>query len=115
MNNKEIDILEYKGYSGTVEFSVPDRCFHGRVIGITHLFTYEGNSFEELENDFRGCIEDYLYDCEKERIVPQKPFKGTFNIRLSPDSHKKAVLTAKRRNISLNSFVKQAIEHELER
>ncbi|SCD19045.1 HicB family [Proteiniphilum saccharofermentans] len=89
--------MEYKGYTGTVEFSVPDKCFHGRVLGITHLFTYEGNTFDELEKDFKEYIDDYLFDCEQERVKPQKPFSGTLNIRIGSELHKNIALEARKK------------------
>ena len=105
-----IDTLEYKGYIGTVEFSVPDRCFHGRILGITDLFTYEGNTFDELENDFKNCIDDYLYDCKQEGVEPQKPFSGSLNIRIGSDLHKKAAVQAKKKGESLNNFIKETLQ-----
>lgn len=105
-----IDILEYKGYTGTVEFSVPDKCFHGRILGITHLFTYEGNTFDELEEDFKGCIDDYLFDCEQEGVKPQKPFSGTLNIRIGSELHKNIALEARKKGETLNSFIKKALQ-----
>ncbi len=105
-----IDILEYKGYTGTVEFSVPDKCFHGRILGITHLFTYEGNTFDELEEDFKGCIDDYLSDCEQEGVKPQKPFSGTLNIRIGSELHKNIALEARKKGETLNSFIKKVLQ-----
>ncbi|HBK30729.1 type II toxin-antitoxin system HicB family antitoxin [Limibacterium fermenti] len=105
-----IDTLEYKGYTGTVEFSVPDKCFHGRVLGISHLFTFEGNTIEELEEDFRRCIDDYLYDCEQENSKPQEPFSGTLNIRIGAELHKNIVIQARKKGETLNSFIKETLQ-----
>jgi hypothetical protein len=44
---------------------------------------------------------------------PDKEFKGTFNIRISPELHRKAALKANQLGISLNQLVSDAIEHEL--
>ncbi len=110
MKKVNIDTLEYKGYSGTVEFSIPDKCFHGRVLGITHFFSYEGNTFEDLENDFKECIDDYLFDCEQEGVQPQKPFSGTLNIRIGTELHKNIAIQAKKRGESLNSFIKETLQ-----
>lgn len=110
MNTIDIDILNYKGYNGSVEFSVPDKCFHGRVLGISHLFTYEGMTFDELEKDFRGCIDDYLYDCEQEGTEPQKPFSGSLNIRIGSELHKNISLQARKKGVSLNSYIKEILQ-----
>ena len=114
MNN----VLEHKGYIGSVEFNADDKVFYGKILGIKDLVTFEGESVSELENAFQEMIEDYLVTCKKLKKEPEKTYKGTFNVRISPDMHKKAALIASRKNISLNNFVKFAlgwvIEHEKE-
>ena len=59
MNN----ILEYKGYNGTVEYSADDSILFGKVIGIKSLISYEGQSVEELKADFEGAVDEYLEYC----------------------------------------------------
>lgn len=110
MKKINIDTLEYKGYTGTVEFSVPDRCFHGRVLGITHLLTYEGETFDELEKDFKESIDEYLSDCKEQGIEPQKPFSGTLNIRIGSELHKSIAIQAKNKGETLNSFIKETLQ-----
>ena len=73
MNN----ILEYKGYNGTVEYSAEDNILFGRVIGIKSLISYEGQSVEELKADFEGAVDDYLEYCRQNNIEPEKKYKGS--------------------------------------
>lgn len=49
------DLLSYKNYNGTVEYSREDNCLFGKVVGIKSLLSYEGNSVQELEQDFKKC------------------------------------------------------------
>ena len=109
MNNT----MEYKGYVGTVEFSAEDALFYGKVMGIRSLISYEGASAAELIADFHGAVDDYLEMCKAEGIEPEKAYKGSFNIRISPELHKKAVIAATSRQITLNSFVEQSIEQAI--
>ena len=44
MNN----IMEYKGYVGSVEFSEKDEVFYGKVQGIRSLISYEGTYYHIL-------------------------------------------------------------------
>ena len=74
MNN----ILEYKGYNGTVEYSADDSILFGKVIGIKSLISYEGQSVEELKADFEGAVDEYLEYCEENIIEPEKTYKGSF-------------------------------------
>lgn len=106
MNNT----MEYKGYVGSVEFSEEDALFFGKVMGIRALISYEGENARELVEDFHSAVEDYLAMCAAEGIEPEKAYKGSFNIRISPELHKQAVITATARQMSLNSFVESSIE-----
>lgn len=105
MNNT----MEYKGYVGSVEFSEEDELFFGKVMGIRSLISYEGTTAKELINDFHTSVDDYLAICEAEGKEPEKAYKGSFNIRISPELHKQAVICATSRKMTLNSFVENAL------
>ena len=105
MNNT----MEYKGYLGSVEFSEADGVFFGKVMGIRGLLSYEGTNAKELVADFHGVVDDYLALCMAEGKEPERAYKGSFNVRVSPDLHKQAVICAEAQRISLNSFVERAI------
>jgi len=102
--------MEYKGYIGSVEFSEEDSLFYGKVAGIRALISYEGMTAAELVADFHGAVDDYLALCAEKNIEPQKAYKGSFNVRISPELHKQAALAAMRGNMSLNSFVEGAVK-----
>lgn len=105
MNNT----VEYKGYLGSVEFSEADGLFYGKVMGIRGLLSYEGTNAKELIEDFHGVVDDYLELCAAEGKEPERAYKGNFNVRISPELHKQAVIQATANGLSLNSFVEQAI------
>ena len=109
MNNT----MEYKGYLGSVEFSQEDALFYGKVLGIRALISYEGESAHDLIEDFRGAVDSYLTLCAEEGIEPEKAYKGSFNVRISPDLHRQAVIAAASRQMSLNSFVESSIQQSL--
>jgi predicted HicB family RNase H-like nuclease len=103
------NILKYKNFYGSVEFSADDECFFGKLIGTDDLVTFEGDSVDTLKKAFTEAVEDYIIFCKKAGKEPQKSYKGSFNIRLSPDLHKEAAVIASREGISLNAFVEKAI------
>ena len=109
MNNT----MEYKGYVGSVEFSEEDALFYGKVLGIRALISYEGTNATELVADFHGAVDDYLELCAQSGTEPEKAYKGSFNVRISPELHKQAVIAAMSRNMSLNSFVETSIQQAL--
>ena len=102
--------IEYKGYVGSIEFSAEDALFFGKVMGIRALISYEGENAKDLIDDFHGAVDDYLEMCAAEGIEPEKAYKGSFNIRISPELHKKAVIAAMSHQMTLNSFVESSIE-----
>lgn len=106
--------LEYKGYTGSIEFSPEDGILFGKVLGIKGLISYEGITGTELAQDFKQAIDDYLKTCKLSGIAPEKPFKGSFNIRISSELHEKAALLARSKKTSLNSLVAEAIRSRLE-
>ena len=110
MNN----IIEYKGYAGSVEFSETDGLFYGKVQGIRSLISYEGTNASELITDFHAAVDDYLILCESEGTKPETAYKGSLNIRFkNSDIHRRAALYAIRNKQSLNSFIEEAVEEKL--
>jgi len=107
------NMLKYKEFYGSVEYSAIDECFFGKIIGTTDLVTFEGNSVDELKNAFTEAVEDYLCLCKEAGREPQKSYKGSFNIRISPDLHRAAAIIASKEGISLNAFVERAIFDEV--
>ena len=102
--------MEYKGYFGTVEYSETDNILYGKVIGIGSLISYEGSSVDELRNDFESAVDDYLELCEEQGSAPDKTYKGSFNVRISPSLHRSLALYSAAHNQSLNASVESAIE-----
>ena len=106
MNNT----IQYKGYIGSVEFSEEDSIFYGKVMGIRSLISYEGESARELLEDFHGAVDDYLESCKAEGKEPEVAFKGSFNIRLSPELHKRIYIYAAAHQMSMNRYIEEILE-----
>jgi len=101
--------LEYKGYIGTVEYSANDDILFGEVVGINGLISYEGDSIQSLKKDFEDAVDSYLETCIEKNIDPQKTYKGSFNVRISPELHKTLALYAAKNKQSLNLTVEKAL------
>ena len=108
-----MNMLEYKGYLGTVEYSAEDHCLYGKLAFIRDLVNYEAVNVDQLESEFKTAVDDYLTDCKRLGRKPNVPFKGSFNVRTSPDLHRAAVLASG--SHSLNAFVCDAIREKIER
>lgn len=102
-------MMKYKGYIGHVEYDDEARIFHGEVLGLRDIITFQGKSVEELEQAFQDSVEDYLNWCKKRGEKPERTFSGTFNLRIPPELHAKLAFQAKTVGMSLNSFVSEKL------
>ena len=106
-------MMEYKGYVATVEYDAEVKIFHGDIINTKDVITFQGRTVDEIEQAFQDSINDYLAWCKEDGVEPEKPYSGKFNVRLSPELHRQIAILAKKRHISLNSFVEKAISNEI--
>ena len=106
--------MEYKGYYAYIEYSAEDNCFFGTIAGIADVISFEGNSIDELRTAFTEAVEDYLDLCKRQGKEPQKAYKGSFNVRIDPELHKRAVILAASSGISLNQLVEKAVERYID-
>jgi len=107
-------MMKYKGYIGHVEYDDEAKIFHGEVVGLKDIITFQGTSVEELEQAFKGSVDDYLSWCGETGEKPEKSFSGTFNLRIPPALHAKLALQAKTMGISLNSYVAEKLRYAVE-
>ena len=103
------DVLKYKDFLASVHFNAKDEVFHGKIEGIDDSITFEGHTVEDLKRAFEEAAEDYQEICKEIDKDPHKSYKGSFNIRIKPELHKKAAFKSLELGISLNQFVEKAI------
>ena len=108
------DLLKYKGYRASIRYSEEDGCFVGDVLGIDDIIAFDGQNIQELQAMFQESIDDYLENCAAWGKKPEKEYRGSFNVRVTPETHKSAALRAEELGISLNQFVAEAIRDKLE-
>lgn len=107
------DVLNYRDFVGCVHFSAEDSVFYGKIEGITNLVTFEGETVKELTEAFQYMIDEHIKDCESENVTPEKSYKGSFNVRLTPELHRRLAISAKMRGISINKYVYEALSKTL--
>ena len=98
--------MTYKGYMGFVEFDDEANIFHGEVVNIRDVVTFQGASVKELQKAFRDSVDDYLDLCAKRGEEPDKPFSGKFVVRLKPEDHRQISIAAKKEGKSLSAWVR---------
>lgn len=108
-----MNTLKYKDFIGSVAFSEADNVFFGKIEGIDGLVNFEGESVAELTNAFHEAVDDYLAYCAEEGIEPHKSYSGSLNVRLTPDIHTLVAYLAKQAGVSINSFIRTAVEKQI--
>lgn len=104
-----MNTMKYKNYIGSAEVDFDDNILHGKLLHIKDLVTYEATSPEALETEFRAAVDDYLADCKDMGVEPDTPFKGQFNVRVSPELHRELSICARAQNVSLNEYVARVL------
>ncbi|MEE0842209.1 MAG: type II toxin-antitoxin system HicB family antitoxin [Christensenellales bacterium] len=105
--------LEYKGYWAKIEYSAKDKVLYGKIEGIADLVNFESADANSIEHEFHLAVDDYLEFCRELGKDPERAYKGSFNVRITPDLHKKLAISAAKQGISLNDTVEQAIQYYL--
>ena len=105
--------LNYNGYTGTIEIDTDSERLCGQVLFIRGLIVYEADTLPELRRNFEAAVNEYLASCAADGISPEKPASGTFNVRIGPELHAKAIVTALNADVSLNEWVKRAVKTQL--
>jgi len=102
--------MQYKGYSACIEYVQEAGTFHGEVVDLKDVITFQGKSVAELQQAFEDSVEDYLEFCRSRGEKPERPYSGKFVLRIPPELHKEIFLRAAQSGQSLNSWVKAVLE-----
>ncbi len=105
--------LNHKGYTGTIEIDADTDRLCGQVLFIRGLIVYEADTLPELRRNFESAIDDYLASCASDGTTPEKSASGTFNVRIGPELHAQAVIAAHHADVSLNEWMKRAVQTKL--
>lgn len=104
------NILEYKGYHTKVEFDSEECVLRGKIEGINDLVNFECEDIKRVEKEFHEAVDDYLEFCKEVGKEPDKEYKGTFNVRINPELHKRLANMAMKNGDTLNTTVEKAIQ-----
>jgi len=102
-------MMKHKGYTGHAAFDDEADLFHGELMGLRDVITFQGKSVAELRAAFIESVDDYIDFCKKQGREPEKPFSGRFNLRLSTEEHQLCAIKAAEKGKSLNAWIRDAI------
>jgi predicted HicB family RNase H-like nuclease len=107
-------MMEYIGYMATVTFDNDAEIFHGEVINLKDVVTFQGATVEELKEAFHESVDDYLEFCSERGEQPEKSFSGKFMVRLDAELHRKAYEKSKSEGKSLNNWIKEELQRAIQ-
>ncbi len=110
-----MNMMTYKGYQAIVSFDEDAEIFHGEVVDLRDVITFQGKSVRELKKALADSVEDYLAFCKARGEEPEKPFSGQFIVRVDPPVHRAVATAAKRAGVSLNKWVALTLERAASR
>lgn len=103
-------MLNYKGYLGYVVFDDEAHIFHGEVVGLRAVITFQGTTVDEIEQAFKDSVDDYIDWCKKRGKEPEKASSGKFNLRMPPDLYTKVAAQAAQASLSINSYIVRRLQ-----
>lgn len=103
-------MMKYKDYAAKVEYDDGAGCFHGQVVNIRDVITFQGRSVDELRQEFANSVEDYIEFCAERGEKPERPYSGKFVVRIDPDLHRRIAIAAINAGLSVNSWASRTFE-----
>lgn len=103
-------MMKYKGYIGQVSYDDEAKIFHGEVIGMKDVITFQETTVKELEKAFHDSVDDYIAWCTERGEKPGKTYSGTLKLRIPPTLHAHLVLEAAQREVSLNKLITEKLQ-----
>lgn len=103
-------MMEYKKFIGHVEYDDDAEIFHGEVVNVPHVITFQGTSPKGLKKAFQESVNVYLNYCKSKGIEPAKPYSGRFVVRMNPELHQPLAVQAKQAHKSLIKYICDKLE-----
>ena len=103
--------LTHKGLTARVEFDADDGILWGKVLGLPDQvsITFEGQTVQELRQDFERAVDFYLQECARTGTTALKPASGKLMLRVPPEVHSAALTAAQAAGMSLNQWAARAL------
>ena len=109
-----MNTMTYKGYTARVEYDERDNILVGRILGIRGIISFHGETVAELRAEFERAVKDYLADCKREGLHPEKPASGKLLLRVPPETHGRALVAAQAAGKSLNQWATEVLQHAVQ-
>ncbi len=103
-------IMRHRGYEAFVDYDDDAALFHGEVVNMRDVITFQGRSVDELKQAFAESLDDYLDFCWTRGEEPEIPYSGDITVHVDPALHRAMMSAAKRSGVSLDDWLKRTFE-----
>jgi predicted HicB family RNase H-like nuclease len=104
-----LNTLSYKGYTARIDFDARDDIFIGRILGVRDIISFHSETTQGLRRELEIAVNDYLADCEKQGLSPEKPANGKIMLRVPPEVHAASLIAAQASGESLNQWASKVL------
>ncbi len=109
------NLLKYKDYHARIAFDPSADAFHGRVIGMRDVIDFYGRTPEELREEFKTSVDEYLAWCAEEGTTPEKTWQGKLTIRIDEGLRRRLAVAAAQTGDSVNAWIAKLLDRETRR
>lgn len=109
-----MNTMSHKGYTARVEYDERDNILVGRILGIRSIVSFHGQTVAQLRSEFELAVKEYLAECKREGVHPEKPASGKLLLRVPPEVHGRALVAAQAAGKSLNQWATEVLQHAVE-
>lgn len=103
------NFIHYKDYIAELSFDLDENIIVGKVVNAVDIISFHGKTLTEAKEAFHDVLDSYLEVSISLGIQPQKPCSGKFNLRITPELHRKLTLIASTQSKSLNECTQDLI------
>ena len=97
-------------YQAAVEFDDEAGLFHGEIVNLRDVVTFQGRSVEELRRAFADSVADYLAFCAERHEDPEIPADALLSVKVDPGLHRAGLSVARRSGVTPDEWVSQALD-----
>lgn len=106
--------MTIEGQTAVISFDPGLGLFRGEFLGLNGGADFYASSVEELRHEGARSLQTFLDVCRERDTEPFKRFSGKFVVRVPADLHERVTEAATAEGVSLNQWVKQALEREVQ-
>ena len=111
---KPTNLLEIEGFQATVQYDAEIEMFRGEFIGLTGGADFYATDIKGLRREGQASLATYLEMCNEKGIEPRRQYSGKFNVRLPTELHEAIAIEAASQGKSLNQWVQDALNNEIQ-